>query len=140
MEPTVLAVDDDLSIRRLLQRVLTLQGYTVATAADGPTALLMLAASPPDLLITNVMMPGLTGWSVFARARRQVPTLPIIVMSGIDPRDWFPERSVVDRVAFLRKPFALDQLLATVARLLAEIRPDVDTMPVQNGDEDGEGQ
>ena len=139
MEPTVLAVDDDLSIRRLLQRVLTLQGYTVATAADGRTALQILVASPPDLLITNLVMQGLTGWSVFARARQQVPTLPIIVISGVDPRDWFQERSVVDRVAFLRKPFALDQLLATVARLLAGTQPERDTMLAPIDDEDAAG-
>lgn len=135
----ILIVDDDPTTCRLIQRVLTPRGYAVETAADGPTALQMLAASPPDLLITDVMMPRLTGWSVFARARRQVPTLPIIVMSGVDTGGWHQERSLADRAVFLRKPFALDHLVATVARLLAEIRPDLNTMPVQNGDEDVEG-
>ena len=139
MGSTILVVDNDLVTCRLLQRVLTPQGYTVETAADGPTALLMLAASPPDLLITDLMMPGLTGWSVVARARQQVPMLPTIVMSGIDtgdPRATTPDADQAAHTVVLRKPFALDELRATVARLLAGTQPERGTSIVPRDDED----
>jgi CheY-like chemotaxis protein len=75
--PRILIGDDDLATCALLTRVLHDAGYSVETAPDSTTALAMVADSPPDLLITDVVMPGLTGWSVFSRARRLSPTLPI---------------------------------------------------------------
>jgi DNA-binding response OmpR family regulator len=120
----ILLVDDDPAICTLLSRVLEDAGYTVESAPDGATGLAILAASPPDLLITDVVMPGLAGWSVFARARRVAPTLPIIVMSGVDTGLLQKERALGDQFGFLRKPFDIDHLLAIVARLLAGIPSD----------------
>jgi two-component system response regulator YesN len=91
----------------------------VATAPDGRTALERMAASLPDLLITDLLMPGLTGWSLFARVRRRTPTLPIIIMSGTDMGSRQRQGSRQDRTVFLRKPLDLDQLLAAVTRLLS---------------------
>lgn len=134
MDMTILVVDDDPVICALLSRVLQDAGYRVETAADGLTALEMVAASsPPDLLITDLIMPRLTGWSVFARVRRQAPSLPIIVISGADTGFQQQERALEDRAVFLRKPFEVHQLLRTVARLLAGNEPDVNTMPAQAG-------
>lgn len=120
----ILVIDDDPAICALLSRVLEDAGYAVEEAPDGASALAMLAASPPDLLITDVVMPGLAGWSVFARARRVAPTLPIVVMSGVDTGFPQQERALADQAVFLRKPFDIDQLLAAVARLLAGVPPD----------------
>jgi len=115
----ILHVDNDPGIRALLSRVLGDEGYTVETTPDGRTALSMVAASPPDLLITDLLMPGLTGWSLFARVRRLSPTLPIIILSGSDTTFRQQQRELGDQAVFLRKPFEMDQLLAIVARLLA---------------------
>ena len=117
--PRILIVDDDPEIRAVLRRVLEDEGYTVETAPDGRAALALITASPPDLLITDLLMPGLTGWSLFARVRRRAPTLPIIIISGSDPGVRQHEASIPEHTVFLRKPFALDQLLAIVVRLLA---------------------
>ncbi len=84
MASTILVVDNDPVMRTLVSRVLTREGHHVRQAADGRQALADIAVVRPDLLITDVLMPGLTGWSVFARARRLWPTLPIIIMSGVD--------------------------------------------------------
>ena len=65
-------------------------------------------------------MPGLTGWSVFARARRLSPTLPITVISGVDTGFPHQVRALADQAVFLRKPFNPEQLLTIVARLLGE--------------------
>ena len=123
----ILIADDDTDMCAVLSRVLSDEGYGVETTPDGRTALARVAAVPPDLLITDLLMPGLTGWSVYARVRRREPTLPIIVISGSDSGSRRPETLLPGDAAFLRKPFALDQLLATVARLLAGT-PD-DRMP-----------
>jgi CheY-like chemotaxis protein len=120
--PVILIVDDDPEICVLLSQVLGDAGYTVETAPDSLTALKMIAASPPDLLITDVLMPGLTGWSLFARVRRLSPRLPIIVISGTDMGVPRQETSLAEHAVFLRKPFDLDQLLAIVERLLAGTR------------------
>ena len=98
--------------------VLEDEGYTVETAPDGRAALELFTASPPDLLITDLLMPGLTGWSLFARVRRRAPTLPIIIISGSDPGVRHHEASLPEHTVFLRKPLALDQLLA-IGRAIA---------------------
>ena len=115
----ILLVDDDPKVCAVLCQVLGDEGYTVETTPDGRTALAMIVASPPELLITDLLMPGLTGWSLFARARRRSPSLPIIILSGSDTRFRQQERELGDQTVFLRKPFEIDQLLAIVARLLA---------------------
>jgi len=118
--PRILIVDEDPATCALLTRVLHDAGYGVETAPDSATALAMVADSPPDLLITDLVMPGLTGWSVFSRARRLSPTLPIIVMSGVGTGLPQQERELADQAVFLHKPFNLEQLLAIIARLLGE--------------------
>ena len=135
----ILIADDDPETCAVLSQVLGDEGYTVETAPDGRTALKRIAASPPDLLITDLLMPGLTGWSLFARVRRQAPTLPIIIISGSDMGSRHREESLPHHTVFLRKPLDLDQLLATVARSIAGNQSASDTMPLQNDDEEREG-
>ena len=120
----ILIADDDPTICALLTRVLEDKGYTVETATDGHTALEMITVSPPDLLITDLIMPGLTGWSVLTRARRLAPRLPIIIMSGTDPRVRHQDTLVSDPIVFLRKPVAIEHLLATAGHLLTGSRSD----------------
>src|SRR5688572_11706554 len=112
----ILIIDDDPETRGVLNQVLGDEGYAVETASNGRAALAMIAASPPDLLITDLVMPRLTGWSLFARVRRQEPTLPIIIISGAKTGVPQQETALADQAVFLRKPLDLDQLLATVAR------------------------
>ncbi len=130
----ILITDDDPETYAVVRLVLRHEGYTVETAPDAPTALAMIAASPPDVLITDLIMPDLTGWSVFARARRLSPTLPIIIMSELDTEVPQQERDLTNQAVMLRKPFATDQLLALVARLL-DGSPS-DPVPVWNDAED----
>ena len=118
----ILVVDDDPEICAVLSQVLEDAGYTVETASDGRTALAMIVASPPELLITDLVVPGLSGWSLFARVRRRWPRLPVIIISGSDMGRRHREASPREHAVFLRKPLCLEQLLAIVARLLAEIR------------------
>ncbi len=83
----ILIVDDEPTIREAIAMVLTDEGYTVLVAPDGRTALEMIVAAP-DLLITDLMMPGLDGWGLFDHVREEYPTLPVILMSAIDLTHW----------------------------------------------------
>ncbi len=115
---TILVVDDEPTLRDLLAEVLREEGYTVVTAADSQTALQVVAREAPDMILMDVMMPGLDGREV-ARAMRVEATgaaVPIVLMSAavaLPPID-----SGVS--GFLPKPLDLNQLLGMVARLLPD--------------------
>jgi DNA-binding response OmpR family regulator len=114
----ILIVNDEPTVLDALAALFVEEGYRVQTAPDGRVALAMIAATPPDLLITDVMMPGLDGWAVLAAVREQMPALPVVVMSAVERRE-AREREVriTDHTVFLRKPFSLAELLALVERL-----------------------
>ena len=116
MARTLLVVEDEPSIAALLALVLGEEGYRVAVAGDGRAALRRLAEGGYDLVLSDIMMPRLDGLGL-ARAMGADPALraiPLILMSAVHlPRD-----GVARYAAFLAKPFDLDALLATVARLL----------------------
>ena len=116
----ILIADDDVDLRELLARVLSKAGYRVETVEDGHAAVEMVAASPPDVLITDLLMPHLTGWSVFSRVRRLAPQLPILIISGASTGTPPDAAALPDHAVFLRKPVAMDEVLTTVARLLAD--------------------
>src|SRR5438874_9868625 len=115
---TVLVVDDDPPIRRMLQRTFAAEGYRVETAADGGEALSAVERSVPDLLVLDVAMPGVDGLAVCRRLRRRGLALPILLLTARD--------AVADRVAgldagaddYLVKPFASEELLARARALL----------------------
>jgi CheY-like chemotaxis protein len=114
----VLVVDDEPSIRSLIEELLTSLGCEVTTAADGAEALKLLARQPPDLVITDWKMKALHGQTVVAAARETVGAVPILVVTGhaavvhdsVDPNDHL--------LAVLEKPFPLRELRAEVERLL----------------------
>ncbi len=114
MPPTILVVDDEDSIAALLRDLLEDEGYQVVTAGDGRAALDRLAAQPVALVLSDVMLPHLDGRAL-ARAMHADPAqraIPLVLVSAAGAagvRD-------APHAAFLRKPFDLDALLATVAR------------------------
>ena len=116
----ILIVDDEPAILEAMAILLADEGYPVQTAPSGQVALEMIDYEPPDLLITDVLMPGLDGWALLARVRERTPDLPVIVISAIERRDTRQrEVLITDHTVFLRKPFALETLLALVHRLTA---------------------
>jgi DNA-binding response OmpR family regulator len=117
----ILIADDDPETCAVLSRLLRDEGYTVETAPDVRGAVKIIVASRPDLLITDVFMPDLTGWGLVRWVRSQAPALPIIVMSGAKTGGRLQETSLEEGAAFLHKPVELDYLLATVAQLLASV-------------------
>jgi CheY-like chemotaxis protein len=114
----ILVVDDEPSVLNVLATLLADEGHAVQKAPDGRVALEMMADEPPELLITDVMMPGLNGWMLLASVRERTPALPVIVISAVD-RPEARERKffMTDHTVFLRKPFDIDALLTLVERL-----------------------
>ena len=117
MKSRILVIDDDVNITSFLKRALSYEGYVVDTAADGREGLTRALEQPPDLVVLDVMMPGLDGYEVATRLRSGGPQ-PILMLTA---RDEVPDRvRGLDSGAddYLVKPFALDELLARVRALL----------------------
>jgi two-component system response regulator MprA len=115
-------VDDDPRVLSAVGRRLGFEGFVVDLAASGAEALEMASAKAPDLVILDVMLPGMDGLEI-ARRFRQDSTVPILMLTARD--------AVADRVAGLRsgaddylvKPFAFEELLARIEALLRRTRP-----------------
>ena len=119
----ILIVDDEPSLRDVMATVLLDAGYLVQTAADGHIALEIIDLNPPDLIITDVMMPHLGGWALLDHAHERNPSLPVILMSA---GDWIRRRRMTpipDHAVFLAKPFAVEELLEHIERLIGS-QPD----------------
>ncbi|MFD6952749.1 DNA-binding response regulator [Nocardiopsis sp. TSRI0078] len=120
---TVLVADDDRAIRDSLQRALQLEGYEVRTAPDGVQALAAVHAEPVDLLVLDVMMPGVDGLGVARVLRAEHDRTPILMLTA---RVETPDRVAgLDAGAddYLAKPFELDELLARLRALLRRAAP-----------------
>ncbi len=118
----ILVVDDDPEIVSLLRRGLAYEGYSVETAASGAEALSKSREKEPDLVILDVMMPGIDGIEVSKRLR-QAGDVPVLMLTA--------KGTVADRVLgldsgaddYLVKPFAFDELLARVRALIRRRQP-----------------
>jgi two-component system response regulator MprA len=121
--PSVLLVDDDASIRRMLERTLVADGYAVTAVADGGAALAAVERSLPEVVVLDVAMPGLDGLAVTRRLRAKALTVPILLLTARD--------ALEDRVAgldagaddYLVKPFEAEELTARLRALLRRNRP-----------------
>lgn len=111
----VLVVDDDATIREALAIVLAEEGYEVRAAEDGRAALEVLRDWRPDVILLDLMMPVMDGWTFRQEQRRleNAADVPVIVLSGA--RDARASAEQVGAVAAIAKPFDLDVLLARVA-------------------------
>ena len=110
-QPRVLVVDDDRATRDLLGDYFDAEGYAVRTAADGGEALGLLDAWHPDLIVLDLMMPGVDGWMFRVRqqAREEWAHIPVIALTAGDfPRDRIDQLRAAH---LLRKPFDPDELL-----------------------------
>jgi two-component system response regulator MprA len=118
----IMVVDDDPEIVSFLKRGLTYEGYTVDTAGNGTEALAKVREVEPDLVILDIMMPGIDGLEV-SRRLRLASQIPIIMLTA--------KGTVIDRVKgldsgaddYLVKPFSFDELLARIRALLRRSQP-----------------
>jgi two-component system, cell cycle sensor histidine kinase and response regulator CckA len=116
----VLVVDDEPAIRSVAHRVLTTAGYQVVTAANGDEAVRLLEDPEliVDLVLTDMVMPGMTGTAFAAQAKAMRPGLPILFMSGYDQHDIAGAGAIDPSAQIISKPFTRAALLAKVTGLL----------------------
>ena len=116
MSEAILVVDDDASIRRMLERTLLADGYRVELVADGGAALASVERSVPDLVVLDLGLPGMDGVEVARRLRAKKLATPILMLTARD--------AVGDRVDgldagaddYVVKPFETEELQARIAR------------------------
>jgi len=121
----ILVVEDESGVADLIDAVLTGEGYTVAVARDGAQGLMLARDWHPDLILMDVMLPGVDGGTITRRLKSEAPTadIPIVAMSaGRTIRDHAGELDDADAV--LAKPFDIEALLTAVAFHLARRRTD----------------
>jgi CheY-like chemotaxis protein len=115
---TLLVVEDDPMVREVTALTLETEGYAILVAGDGKEALEILAQNPSiDLLLTDVIMPGMSGFVLAEHARRLRPSLPVLYVSGY-PDDRIQNDSGVGLDEVIRKPFRAPQLTAEIERVL----------------------
>lgn len=123
MSTHILVVDDDTRLTSALRRTLSYEGYQVLTVADGEQALEQVRLKPPDLVILDLMLPGIDGLEVCHRLRATHEYMAVLMLTARD--------TVLDRVTgletgaddYLVKPFATEELLARIKVLLRRSSP-----------------
>jgi two-component system cell cycle response regulator len=130
MAETILVVDDEAANRELLEAILTGAGYRVTQAGDGPAALAQANGAPPDLILLDLMMPGMSGFEVCQRLKQdpataEVPVIVVTVLGQINSKETALTSGADD---FLTKPVRVEDLLARVRAMLKvrRIRQDLD--------------
>lgn len=114
MAEKILIVEDEIKLARMLEMELTYEGYEVEKALDGQTGLEKALSAAPDLILLDIMLPGIDGMEVLRRLRMQGIQTPVILLTARD--------SVSDKVSgldmgasdYVTKPFAIEELLARI--------------------------
>lgn len=130
---SILVVDDEPTIREVVRRYLERDGYHVREAADGDSALQLLRDDPPDLIVLDIMLPGIDGLSITRRLRgadsvliaeREVPIIILTARTGEHDRIQGLELGADD---YVTKPFSPQELVARVKAVLRRTHPDQST-------------
>jgi two-component system, cell cycle sensor histidine kinase and response regulator CckA len=118
--PTVLIVDDEPEILRLLQSNLTEEGYNVIPAKNAEAAIKAFERRRPDLLLTDVVMPGMSGPMLVDHLRGFAPDLKVLFMSGYDDRH-VVRRYVIDKgFQLISKPFTVKSLRLAIEEAIKQ--------------------
>ncbi|GAA2428753.1 response regulator transcription factor [Mycolicibacterium llatzerense] len=114
----VLVVDDEPVLAELVSMALRYEGWDIATAGDGATAISLAKDNPPDVVVLDVMLPDMSGLDVLRKLREQIPGLPLLLLTAKD--------SVEDRIAgltaggddYVTKPFSIEEVVLRLRALL----------------------
>lgn len=114
----VLIVEDDPVIRMVLEDNLALSGYQIEQARDGEEAWVALSRSLPDLVLLDLMLPGIDGLELCRRLRQQGATVPVLMLTAKGGDDDVIEGLAIGADDYVTKPFNIDVVVARVASLL----------------------
>jgi DNA-binding NtrC family response regulator len=115
----VLVVDDEEDAREMLAAILSQAGFDVDDAADGFAALTKVSRYRPDVVVTDLRMPGMTGVDLLQRIRRIHGDLPVILATGLETWDLCTAAEAYGAVTCLIKPVELDELIWNIEMALA---------------------
>jgi DNA-binding response OmpR family regulator len=118
MRPRVLVVDDELGVRRALQRGLTAEGMDVVAAADGLSALEIARTGAYDVIVLDIMLPGLSGYRVLQRLRAEGVRTPVLLLSAKDGEVDQADGLDLGADGYLVKPFSFMVLVAQVRAMV----------------------
>ena len=117
-QPLIMVVDDDVEMQKIVCRTLTLEGYDVTVASDGTSALAMMEQCNPDLVVLDIIMPGLDGFQVLDTMRK-TSDVPVLILTGKCEINSLQQALVAGADDYVRKPFSTRVL---VARIKAKLR------------------
>jgi excisionase family DNA binding protein len=116
--PLVLVVDDDARIREYVRVNLEMEGYIVREAASGEEALAAIDDQAPDLVLLDVVMPGIDGWQMLQRMQERHGSIPVIMFSGQIDEQSAGDASERGARGFIGKPFDPQQLIERAKQLV----------------------
>lgn len=121
--PNILVVDDSTDSRFLVEIILEEAGYKIQSAENGYSALARVEESPPDLMVLDLMMPGLNGYEVIQVLRYddRFPYIPVLIMTACHRLEWLEEANV-EADSLIHKPIDVDELLERVKMLLEKMK------------------
>ncbi|HET9170726.1 MAG TPA: response regulator transcription factor [Actinospica sp.] len=122
-EARILVVDDETALTDLVGLALRYEGFEVASAANGRSALAAAAEFGPDLLVLDVMLPDFDGLEVCARLRAQGLRVPVVFLTARDATEDKITGLTVGGDDYVTKPFSLDELIARIRAVLRRTRP-----------------
>jgi len=114
--PKILVIDDEQVILDSAKRILTAEGFPVATATDAESALQILKTDPQDISICDLMLPGLSGFEFLEAAQQHDPSLVVIITTGYSTVDNGVDALKKGAFDFLPKPFSFEELVSQVDR------------------------
>lgn len=116
MAKKILAVDDENDVLLVVKTALQTEGFDVSTASSGPEALEKMAADVPDLVVLDVMMPGMTGFEVLEKIRADQRTagVPVIMLTGLSEKSKIRDALAAGTEYYIVKPFDFQDLLTKV--------------------------
>ncbi len=130
-ENNVWVVDDDSSIRWVLEKALSQSGITVRCFEDGDTLLEKIATTQPDVVISDIRMPGTDGLGVLSHLSEHYPDLPVIITTAHSDLDSAVASYQKGAFEYLPKPFDIDEVIATTDRALAHAKEKRGQLPIQ---------
>lgn len=113
-EPNILLIDDEEAFVTTLQERLEMRGFSPRVALDGESGLEMIAQDPPDVVVLDLRMPGMSGIEVLRRIRKRWPGLPVIMLSGHGSDQDFESCVNLGAALYHKKPLDIEVLLDSI--------------------------
>ena len=119
---TILVIEDNEEIRENTSEILELAGYTVINASNGKEGLLAATEGSPDIILCDIMMPGLDGYEVFDLLKNKVETshIPIVYVSASAEKSDVKRAMDMGACGYVRKPFEVEELMEAINKCLAK--------------------